>query len=84
MENCPWCGKSLKPQTVDLKKAVEATELHLLTEALELAQGNQTKAAELLNIPFHSIRFYIKKHGLGKEKSHPTKKKSHVSKKGSE
>lgn len=83
MDKCPWCGKSLIPKSVDLKKAVDGVELHLLKEALKLSDGNQTKAAELLNIPFHSIRFYIKKHGLGKGKSHPTKKKSHISKKGS-
>jgi DNA-binding NtrC family response regulator len=83
MENCPWCGNPLHPKSLDLKKVIEAVELHLLSEALELAQGNQTKAAELLNIPFHSIRFYLKKHDLGKEKSHTTKKKSHISKKAS-
>ena len=68
---CPFCGKVIPAKKpIDLKKAVDAYERHLVKEALEIANGNQTQAAKLLNLEFHSMRWYVKKFGLVKKKSH--------------
>jgi DNA-binding protein Fis len=39
-------------------------ERDLVEEALKRAGGNQTRAAALLQIPVHSIRHLLEKHGL--------------------
>ena len=46
---------------------INGLERSLVEEALARTGGNQTRAAELLRIPFHSMRHLVGKHGLGKE-----------------
>jgi len=42
----------------------EALERDLLQQALSQAQGNRTKAARLLNLPYKAFLYRIEKHGL--------------------
>ena len=51
------------PQGVDL----EAVERELLSAALEAAQGNQSRAAELLQISRRTLRYRMEKHELRKD-----------------
>jgi DNA-binding NtrC family response regulator len=43
---------------------LETLERSLLMQALERARNNQTKAAELLGISRHTLRYRLEKHGL--------------------
>ncbi len=43
---------------------LEKVEKLLLTEALERAKGNQTRAAALLGLPRPTLHAKIQKHGL--------------------
>ena len=43
----------------------EAMERDLLQQALAQAQGNRTKAARLLNLPYKAFLYRLEKHGLG-------------------
>jgi two-component system response regulator AtoC len=43
---------------------LEALERSLLTQALEKARNNQTRAAQLLGISRHTLRYRLEKHGL--------------------
>ncbi|MBN1351059.1 sigma-54-dependent Fis family transcriptional regulator [candidate division KSB1 bacterium] len=47
-----------------LKAYLEQTEKSIVTQALQLCNGNQVKAAKMLNEPRHIIRYLIKKHGI--------------------
>lgn len=51
-------------QKVSLKKYVDQIERSLVVQALQLSEGNQIKAAEILGEPRHIVRYFIKKHGL--------------------
>jgi DNA-binding NtrC family response regulator len=42
----------------------EALERDLLRQALEAAQGNRSRAARLLNLPYKAFLYRIEKHGL--------------------
>jgi DNA-binding NtrC family response regulator len=42
----------------------EALERDLLRQALELSQGNRSRAARLLNLPYKAFLYRIEKHGL--------------------
>jgi len=48
-----------------LEEYIENIERAEITKALEKADGNKTKAAELLGISFRALRYRIKKLGLG-------------------
>jgi len=48
---------------VDLEKAVTEMETRLIAQALKKAQGNKSKAAELLNLSFRSFRYRLQKYG---------------------
>jgi len=39
-------------------------EKEYVEEAMQRSGGNQTRAAELLQIPVHSLRHLLEKHGL--------------------
>ncbi|MBW2315943.1 MAG: sigma-54-dependent Fis family transcriptional regulator [Deltaproteobacteria bacterium] len=43
---------------------LEELELHLLRQALERAQGNRTRAAALLGLSRHALRYRMEKHGI--------------------
>jgi two-component system NtrC family response regulator len=45
----------------------ELLERELLQQALTQAQGNRTRAARLLNLPYKAFLYRIEKHGLGGE-----------------
>jgi two-component system response regulator PilR (NtrC family) len=47
-----------------LDRHLDETERHYLLAALERADGNKTKAAEILNLSFRSFRYRLAKHGL--------------------
>jgi two-component system, NtrC family, response regulator PilR len=47
-----------------LDRYLDETERQYLLAALEHADGNKTKAAEILNLSFRSFRYRLAKHGL--------------------
>ncbi|PID78309.1 MAG: Fis family transcriptional regulator [Deltaproteobacteria bacterium] len=49
---------------VDLEKILSEIETGYLKKALEASGGSKTKAAELLNISFRSLRYRLKKLGI--------------------
>ncbi len=52
---------------LDLDRILGDVERAYLQAALEAAQGNKTRAAELLSITFRSLRYRLKKLGLGND-----------------
>jgi DNA-binding NtrC family response regulator len=54
----------LTPGGVDLASVQESVERHYIGEALRLADGNETKAALLLDINYHTFRYRRRKLGL--------------------
>src|SRR5713226_9436346 len=57
-----------------LERNLDETERRYLVAALERAEGNKTRAAEILNLSFRSFRYRLAKHGLADkvESSEPT------------
>jgi DNA-binding NtrC family response regulator len=51
----------LTPEGIDLPALQEAEERHCFTEALRLAEGNESAAARLLNLNHHTFRYRRKK-----------------------
>lgn len=49
---------------IDLKQAMQDMEVGILQDALEHAQFNQKKTAELLGLTYHQLRGYLKKYKL--------------------
>jgi two-component system, NtrC family, response regulator PilR len=49
---------------IDFQAAVDAVEKTYLIEALDVAGGNRTRAADLLHMSYRSFRHYAAKHGL--------------------
>jgi two-component system, NtrC family, response regulator PilR len=54
-----------------LDRHLDETERHYLLAALERADGNKTKAAEILNLSFRSFRYRLAKHGLADKLDSP-------------
>ena len=54
----------LPPEGVDLVEAHESLDRHFFGEALRLTEGNETRAAQLLRINYHTFRYRRKKLGL--------------------
>ena len=54
----------LPPEGVDLREAHESVDRHLFAEALRTTGGNETRAAQLLRINYHTFRYRRKKLGL--------------------
>ena len=52
------------PEGVDLREAHESVDRHFFGEALRLTGGNETRAAQLLRINYHTFRYRRKKLGL--------------------
>ena len=51
----------LGPEGLDLGQTLEQVEREYLGRALELAQGNETKAAQLVGMNYHTFRYRKKK-----------------------
>ena len=51
----------LGPQGVDMGQALEQAERAYLNQALALAQGNETRAAQLVGMNYHTFRYRKKK-----------------------
>lgn len=51
---------------IDLEKEVESFEVKLIARALELTGGNQTQAAQLLNIKKTTLNAKIKRYSLNR------------------
>lgn len=54
----------IPPEGMDLEKKIEELEKKYIQIALEKTQGHITKAAELLNLSFRSLRYKLKKYNL--------------------
>ncbi len=54
----------LPPEGVDLREAHESVDRHFFREALRVTGGNETRAAQLLRINYHTFRYRRKKLGL--------------------
>jgi two-component system, NtrC family, response regulator PilR len=52
------------PEGIDFEKQIAQIEQRYLTEALRLAAGVRTRAAELLRMSYRSFRHYAKKHDI--------------------
>ncbi len=60
---------SVAPKTnfnfpLDLKQSMQDMEIGILQDALEYAQFNQKKTAEMLGLTYHQLRGYLKKYKL--------------------
>ncbi len=51
----------IPPEGIDLESVQKAMENHYINEALRIADGNESKAARLLNINHHTFRYRRKK-----------------------
>ena len=60
----------LGPQGLDLGLALEEIERGYLERALELAEGSDVKAAQLLGMNYHTLRYRKKKLGLSPGEGH--------------
>ncbi|MGE5188909.1 MAG: sigma-54-dependent transcriptional regulator [Gemmatimonadota bacterium] len=58
------CCPALSPDGVDLREAHDSLDRQLFRDALRLAGGNETRAAQLLRINYHTFRYRRKKLGL--------------------
>ncbi|GAB4297237.1 MAG: sigma-54 dependent transcriptional regulator [Myxococcota bacterium] len=59
-------GENIKLKD-EVEKAVAAMESELIDAALEITEGNQTKAADILNITLRELRYRREKHRETKE-----------------
>lgn len=57
-------GSDIPPEGIDLEEEVGKLEKQLLLKALERTNGEMKKAAELLHIPYRSIRYRLEKYGI--------------------
>ncbi|MFK7864957.1 MAG: phage shock protein operon transcriptional activator [Pseudohongiellaceae bacterium] len=51
-------------EAIDFKNEVQEFEINLLKRAMEQAQFNQKKAAEVLGLSYHQLRGYLRKYDL--------------------
>jgi len=54
----------IPPEGINLEEEVGKLEKHLLRKALKRTNGEMKKAAQLLNIPYRSIRYRLEKYGI--------------------
>jgi DNA-binding NtrC family response regulator len=60
----PILVKDLNAKKGNLKETLESLERRLVQEAMDAAEGHQTRAAEALGISERMLRYKIKKYGL--------------------
>jgi DNA-binding NtrC family response regulator len=66
-QTAPTTRDAVGPLTadgIDLEALQTALEVHYFKEALRLAEGNESKAANLLKLNYHTFRYRAKKLGL--------------------
>jgi len=56
------CFPAITPAGIDLSSVQESLEKFYIKEALNMAGGNEIKAAKLLNINYHTFRYRRNKH----------------------
>ena len=56
----------LKDSGIDLERHLEDLRRRYMSEAMERANGVQTRAAEILGMTFRSFRYFAKKYGLSR------------------
>ena len=61
---------ALGPEGLDLSAVLEEIERVYLERALELAEGSDVKAAQLLGMNYHTLRYRKKKLGLVSAEGH--------------
>src|SRR6185436_7492697 len=54
----------LRDSGIDLERHLEDLRRRYMAEAMERANGVQTRAAEILGMTFRSFRYFAKKYGL--------------------
>ncbi|NOZ24203.1 MAG: sigma-54-dependent Fis family transcriptional regulator [Planctomycetes bacterium] len=59
-----WQLRDIPPQGINLDEEVGKIEKHFVRSALEKANWNMTKAAELLGLTFRSIRYKVEKYEI--------------------
>jgi len=69
VEDLPFRARPTLPEVKKqgghmMKESIEALEHRLIGEAMQEAQGNQTRAAELLGISERMLRYKLKKYGF--------------------
>lgn len=57
-------SKGIPEEVCDLGKCIERAEVDAIRKAMKLAEGNKSKAAELLNIPRSTLYYKIKYYDL--------------------
>ena len=65
--HCPYSKEvslsvEIPPEGVDIKKILEEIEKAYILKALELSNGNKTKAAELLGLNLREFRYRLEKY----------------------
>ena len=60
-------GSALPSHGINLEKALEDYERHIILQALEQTSGNRTEAARLLSVSFRSMRYRLSKLGISPE-----------------
>ncbi len=63
-KNDPQAGQSMKKSSASLRESLEELEKHLISEAMDKAADNQTKAAEILGMSERMLRYKLKKYDL--------------------
>ena len=53
--------RQLPPEGIDLTEKLQTIEKHYIEEAITIAEGNESKAARLLNLNHHTFRYRRKK-----------------------
>ena len=70
VEDLPFKGREIAAVGADesppatLRKAIDNLECNMIREALQVKDGNQTRAAEVLGISERMLRYKLKKHHL--------------------
>ncbi|MEN8191192.1 MAG: sigma-54 dependent transcriptional regulator [Bacteroidota bacterium] len=60
------CGRCFKNNNLSYEEIMKCVESHLLENALERSEGNQSKAARALGLSLSTFRDKVKKHNLEK------------------
>jgi DNA-binding NtrC family response regulator len=63
---------SLPSEGIDLSAHINAVERELIRQALERADGNQTRAAQLLRLTFRQFRYRLERFDLGPNQPTPS------------
>ena len=56
---------TLSSDELSVKKRTAELERHLIARALEVTEGNRTRAADLLDLSYRALLYKIRDYGLG-------------------